>query len=129
MDTPATPSFLFDIAAYALYCFFACFAFMTWYLRKNETPEEETNKKYRFWAAILFRYRDFTRKRFGKVHFIYYLALLCLMIVTAVFAIGFYLQVQTLESPLKHIVSIFGVVILSFVIGMFYHIANRDSSE
>lgn len=129
MNTPVIPNVLFDIAAYALYVFFACFAFMMWYLRKNEVPEEEANKKYVFWAAILFRYRDFTRKRSGKVHFIYYLSLLLLMIVTVVFVIGFYLQVQTMESPLKHIVGISGVVILALVIGMFYHIAGRDSSE
>lgn len=129
MPPTPIPNFLFDIAAYALCCFFACFAFMTWYLRKNETQEGERNKKYLFWAAILFHYRDITRKRSSAVHFIYHLSLLFLMIVTTVFVLAFYLQVQTLESPLKHIVGIFGVVIVSCVIGMFYHIAGRDTSE
>lgn len=129
MNTPAIPSFLFDIAVYALCGFFACFAFMTWYLRKIETQEGEGNKRSLFWVALLFHYRDVTRTRSAAVHCIYHLSLLFLIIVTAVFAIGLYVQVQTLESPLKHIVGIGGVVIVALLIGIFHHVAGSNSSE
>lgn len=124
MNTLETKSFLFDIATYSLIGFFLCFFFIIWYLRKHEDPESEVVSRHSNWAILLFRYRDYTRNRFGKVHFLYYLTVLFLIVVILLFGLGFVLQLETLKPPLKYIVGSFGVLIISFILGMFYHMAK-----
>lgn len=126
LATPELKTFLFDIATYSLGGFFVCLVFIFWYLRKDEESTSEMEQKFTIWADVLFRYRDFTRKRFGKVHFIYYLALFFLTTVTLMFGLNFFLHIQTIQAPFRYLIGIAGAIILSFVIGMFYHISKNE---
>lgn len=124
MDTSGMYTLIFDIATYALFAFFACLVFIYWYLGKDEETDSEMKEKYTIWANVLFRYRDFTRKRFGKVHFIYYLSILLLTTVSLLFSFGLLLQIQQLDAPFNVLVGITGIVILVFVAGMFYRVSK-----
>lgn len=124
MNSPELQQIVFDFATYTLVAFFLCFFFISWYLRKHEDPDSEVALGYTNWVILLFRYRDFTRSRFGKVHFVYYLTLIVMAAVILLFTIAFIFQLQTVPSPMKYIVAAFIVVIISFILGIFRHMGK-----
>ncbi len=124
MNSIETQSYLFDFALYSLVAVFLCFFFVSWYLRKHEDPDSEVVLGYSNWVILLFRYRDYTKSRFGKVHFVYYLTLAILIAVILLFSVAFFIQLQTVPSPLRYIVGCFVIIVISFIASLFRRMAK-----
>lgn len=129
MGTSQTELMLLDVATYCVFAFFCCLAFMVWYLRKN--IDEELKEKIRnvIWLENIFYFRDFTRKRFGRTHFVYYLAIIFLAAVLAIFSFNIFHQFNSIEPMFRYSLTAAVVLIICLMVGLVYRLSNKQYYE
>jgi len=129
METSPTELMFLDVATYCVFAFFCCLAFMVWYLRRN--IDEELKEKIRnvIWLENIFYFRDFTRKRFGRAHFVYHLAAIFLAAVLAIFSLNIFHQFKNLEPIFRYSLAVAVVVIICLMVGLVYRLSNKQYYE
>lgn len=129
MNPASTEMMIFNIATYCILGLFACFAFMSWYLRKNVESELKEKIRNAIWLECIFYFRDFTHKEFRRVHFVYQLAICLMVVITALFVAGIFFQVKNLQSPINYLVSCGVIVLVAVVTGMVYRLSKKRYYE
>lgn len=129
MNPTSTEMMIFNIATYCILGLFACFAFISWYLRKNIDAELKEKIRNAIWLECIFYYRDFTQKKFGRVHFVYQLTIFLMVLIVALFVAGIFSQVKNLQPPINYLLSCGVIVLVAVVTGMVYKLSKKRYYE
>lgn len=129
METVPIDLLFFDVATYCILGFFGCLAFMIWYLRKHIDAELQERVRNAIWLENIFYYRDFTRKKFGRVHFVYPLTILFVLVVMGIFCLNIFAQLRMLESPFNYLLSGAVVLILLVLAGLVQKLSRKQFYE
>jgi len=125
MQSIQTEMVFLDTATYCIAGFFGCLAFMIIYLRRNMDDELKEKVRNAIWLENIFYFRDFTKKRFGRVHYVYYLAMLFVGAVLAIFCINIYLQFQTIEPFYRYLLLITVGIVVGLAVGLVYRLSGK----
>jgi len=118
-----------NFAGYCVVGFFACLAFMVWYLRRNTEGEQNERVRNSMWLQNIFYFRDFTRKKFGRAHYVYHLGLVLLSTVLAIFSLNILIQFSTVEPPFRYLLTSAVVLIIFLMIGLVYRLSKKRYFE
>jgi len=118
-----------DFASYCVVGFFACLAFMVWYLRRNTEGEQNERVRNSVWLQNIFYFRDFTRKKFGSVHYVYHLCMVLLATVLAVFSLNIFIQFAAVEPPFRYLLTSAVVLIIFLLVGLVYRLSKKRYFE
>ncbi|SHO50942.1 hypothetical protein [Desulfopila aestuarii] len=129
METSQTELLFLDVATYCVFAFFCCLAFMVWYLRRNIDEELKEKIQNVIWLENIFYFRDFTRKRFGRTHFAYHLAIIFLVALLSIFSLNIFQQFKDIEPIFKYSLAAAVVVIIGLVVGLVYRLSNKQYYE
>lgn len=129
METNPTELLFFDLATYCVFGFFGCFFFMTWYLRRCVDQELQQRARSAVWLENIFYFRDYTRKISGRVHFVYYLALLFLAGVLGIFILNIFRQFSSMEPLYRYLLSGSVVLIVGLVLGLVHRLSQKRYYE
>lgn len=129
METSQPELLLLDVATYCVFLFFCCLFFMIWYLRKNIDDDLKEKIKHVIWLESIFYFRDFTRKKFGRTHFVYHLTIVFLAAVLAIFSFNIFRQLTDLEPIFRFTLIAAVVAILCLIVGLIYRLSNKRYYE
>ena len=126
METSVFHPLVLDLALYGFFGFFGCLAFMSWYLKRTSHILKKQPNRGFMWIETLFRFRDFTRVHFRKVHTVYYLAILLLFSITAIFCAGITLHGLSQPAPFNSLIGIMGPIVFAILLALFWHLAKKS---
>lgn len=129
METGRTDLLFLDVATFFVFAFFCCLAYMTWYLRRHIDEELKDKIQNVIWLENIFYFRDFTRKRFGRIHFVYHLATILLSAVLVIFSLNIFHQFQAIEPLIRYVLTAAVVVIICLMVGLIYRLSTKQYYE
>ncbi len=98
----------------SFFCLFACIAIFHGYLSSEKAANYKASMHSCFWPELIFRYRDYTRQKSTKLHYLYYLAVFSVIILFGSGILFGVTEILLLEKPLNYI----GLFLATIPIGL-----------
>lgn len=93
----------YDFILIALLTLAACIAISYTYLLSQKDANYNASIWFCMWPDLIFRFRDYTRKKSSKLYYLYYVAISALMVfIGSIFTFVLH-EIFLLESPLRYI--------------------------
>lgn len=108
--------------------FFICFGtliYMRLYLENNEAIEKSFFEFSTLWPEVVFRYRDFTKIKTGKIGKIYYIFCISGITLLILFVYQFLNSVDMSHPVAKIMLGVFGLVVFPLIGGLFYFFSKQ----
>ncbi|MFV0438361.1 MAG: hypothetical protein ACK5PS_13350 [Desulfopila sp.] len=129
MLTGSADMVLMDAVTLCLGGFFGCLIYMILYLRKHIDERLQEKVRHAIWLENIFYFRDYTKKKFGRPHSIYYLATFLAAVVLGVFCLKMYDQLTHLAPLYRYPLMVVVGIVVILVLGLIWRLRGKTYYE